>query len=142
MFESALLQVLKNDANLVTLVSTYSGAPAIFSESAPETATLPYIVFRITRSMDNYPAIQKFNVYIDYFNYGVSAVQSRQVAEIIEIILDHTVLQHERYGAIRIFFFSGATVNETDPRAVHYNLMFEARAGRINICKKFTTLGE
>jgi hypothetical protein len=143
MFESALLDVLKNDETLAALVGTFASSPAIFSEFAPEKAVLPYIVFRITRSMDvESRAVQKFTIYVDYFNYGVSGVQSRQAAERIEMLLDRANLQHERYGTIRILFFSGGTVNEDDPRAIHYNLMFDARAGRINYCKRVTTLGE
>jgi hypothetical protein len=143
MFESSLLPVLRDDATLASLVSTFANSPSIFSEFAPEKAAFPYIVFRITRSMDiESEAVQKFNIYVDYFNYGVSGVQSRQAAERIEMLLDRTNLQHARYNSIRIFFFSGGTVNEDDPRAIHYNLMFEARAGRINVCKRFTTIGE
>ena len=141
MFESALLPVLRDDIALSKLVTLFNSSPAIFSEMAPEKAVLPYIVFRITRSMDiDTVVIQKFNIYIDYFDYGISWINSRKAAEKIELLLDRSNLQHDRYGTIRVFFFSGGAVAEDDPRAIHYNLMFEARAGRINFCKRVTTL--
>lgn len=131
MFDSALLAKLQGDPELVALVSDFGGQPAIFSEAAPETAELPYVVFRIERSSTESPAVQKFNVYVDYFNRDTTAVQARAASERIEFVLDRAELEHERYSCIRLFFYSGGIVEDyEDPRAVHYNLLFEARAGR------------
>jgi hypothetical protein len=146
MFESELLPALRDDATLAALESTFTtGAtttPSIFSDFAPQGANLPYIVFHITRSSDDYSAIQKFNIYVDYYDYRQSAVESRQAAERIELLLDGNTLQHERYNSIRIKFFSGGIVAEGDPRSIHYNLLFNARAGRIKACARMTTYGD
>jgi hypothetical protein len=64
---------------------------------------------------------------------------SRVAAERVEFLLDRQRFEHDRYGRIRVFLTSGGTVIETDPRTVHYNLAFSARAGRKKWLKSFTT---
>lgn len=130
MFEGALLTKLAADATLTAYVSTYNGAPAIFSEHAPEGADMPYIVFRITRTADAFPGVQAFTVFVDYYDYDVSASNSRKAAEQIEFLLDRVQLSDARYSNIRLFFSSGGSLEGVDPRTVRYNLMFTARAGR------------
>lgn len=139
MFESALLAKLTGDTTLIKYVSTYFSAPAIFAEFAPESAEMPYITFRITRSADESPAVQKFSIFVDYYDYEKSAVRSRKAAERIELLLDRCELSHDRYSNIRIFFFSGSPLEEDDPRSIHYNLQFMARAGRKNFCDQLDT---
>jgi hypothetical protein len=130
MFESALYNKLRSDTALLSYLNTFGGVPAIFSEYAPEGATMPYLVFRISRSADLSPAVQKFSIFIDYYDNSSSASNSRKAAERIEFILDRVELSHERYSNIRIFFFGGSPLEETDPRIKRYNLQFMARAGR------------
>jgi hypothetical protein len=147
MFESALLDALYGDTELCGYVSQYtvgeSTVPAIFSEVAPKDASLPYIVFKIARSAADSPAMQKFNIYIDYYDYDKSMANSRKAADRIEFILDRANLEHDRYGCIRVFFFSGGSVpDDDDPRSIHYNMLFEARAGRKKWADgNITTLG-
>jgi len=139
MFESALITKLAADDILAYYLTEYSGAPAIFSDLAPEDAVMPYAVVRIIRNSNECPAVQEFTVYVDYFDYDNSAVNSRKAAERIELILDRVHLEHAKYKTIRMFFFSGGPVIEPDPRAIHYNLQFTARAGRINFCDYVST---
>jgi hypothetical protein len=139
MFESALITKLADDNILADILTEYSSAPAIFSDLAPEDAEMPYVVIRIIRSANECPAIQEFTVYVDYFDYDKSAADSRKAAERIELLLDRAHLEHARYKTIRIFFFAGSPVIEPDPRAIHYNLQFSARAGRINFCDYVST---
>jgi hypothetical protein len=139
MFESSLITKLAADVPLQDYLETYGGAPAIFSDLAPENAVMPYAVVRIIRSSNDCPAIQEFTVYVDYFDYDKSAVNSRKAAERIELILGRCELEHARYKCIRIFFFSGGPVLEPDPRSIHYNLQFTARAGRINFSEYIST---
>jgi hypothetical protein len=141
MFESSLLMALQADATITALVSTFMGRPAIFSELAPETAELPYIVFRITRTSNESVAVEQFNLYIDYYDFDTTFKKSRQAAERLEHLLDRGVLEHERYGCIRLFFYSGEQIVEDDPRSIHYNMLFEARAGRKAWSADITTLG-
>lgn len=134
MFESALLTKLASDTILTSYVSTFvengTTSPAIFAEFAPETAQLPYITFRITQSSDEVLAIKQFSIFVDYYDYNKSASNSRKAAERIEFLLDRTIIEHERYSCIRLYFFAGSPIQEEDPRSIHYNLQFQARAGR------------
>jgi hypothetical protein len=142
MFDSALSTALQDDALLATYITSYGGKSAVFSESAPEAATLPYVIFRISRNGGPDRVVQPFNIYIDIFHYGVSSKTVRQAADRIEWLLDGAVLQHERYDTIRLFFYNGAQIeDDEDKRKIHYNLLFEARAGRIKFCESQTTLG-
>lgn len=130
MIESAIISVLKADPELVALLSTHNSEPAIFSEFAPEDAEFPYIVLNVSRSNDEFPGLHAFTIMVDYFDYDVSRKNSRIAAERIEFLLDRAILQHERYDSIRISFFAGSPIPEDDPRSVHYNVQFSARAGR------------
>lgn len=130
MIESAIINRLKSDAALTALLSAHGGQPAIFSELAPEQAALPYLVIRCTRTATDNHAVQEFVVMTDYFNRDVSRANSRAAAERIEFLLDQQILTHERYSDIRINFFAGSPVEGSDPRDVHYNCQFQARATR------------
>lgn len=145
MFESTLLPILRDDPVIPGLVGTYGSGnrPSIFSDFAPEGASLPYIVFTITRISDTDLTIQRFSLNVDFYDYCKSAVNSREFAERIEYLLDRRKLDSTRYGAIRIFKFGGGPVVEDDPRAIHYNMQFEVRAGRKAWGQhNITTIGE
>lgn len=130
MFESAVLSVLQADPELAALVTKYANLPAIFSDAAPEKATMPYVVFQIDRISSNNLPIAQFSLYVDYWDYGTSKAKARNAAERIEFILDRKVLEHERYSTIRVSFFSGGVVEAEDPKEIHYNLQFSVRASR------------
>jgi hypothetical protein len=132
MFEKSLQTILRNDPVLAGYVGTFGAdsSPSIFSEFAPEGAAFPYIVFKISYRSDNDVAIHRFTVDIDYYDMQKSAADSRNAATRIMFLLDHTKIDSDRYGAIRLFFFGGGSVIEDDPRAIHYNMEFDARAGR------------
>jgi hypothetical protein len=132
MIESVILTALTADTELKALVSTFNGQPAIFDGSAPEGVAKPYITFRVTwRHIDLMTT--EFTVFIDFFDYGSSKVKARKAAERAEFIFDGKEFEHERYSNIRFLLSSGDYVPEEDPRTIHYNQMFEARASR----KKF-----
>ncbi len=130
MFESSVLPVLQSDPELTSSITTFANLPAIFSDSAPKGAAMPYIVFRIERLGSNHLPIAQFVLYVDYWDYGTSKVKARKAAERIEFLLDRKVLEHERYSTIRVSFFSGGTVPDDDPKAIHYNQQFSIRASR------------
>ena len=134
MFESSLLTKLTADTELISYLSTFtisgSTTPAIFANHAPEKAEFPYLVFKISQSSSNCLAVKEFNIFIDYYDKDDSESNSRKAVHRIEFLLDRAVLEHERYSYIRLFFFDGDSVEEDDPRAIHYNLQFSARAGR------------
>jgi hypothetical protein len=130
MFESALLEKLKSDTELLSYVSSFAGQPAIFSEFAPEAVEMPYIVFRISRNAtDNLP-VQEFTINIDYYDFEKSSQNSRKSSERMEFILDRAELNHERYDIIRLFFVSGSQVEQSDPRAIFHRMQFSGRAAR------------
>lgn len=134
MFESALLAKLQADTTLVSYVSSFTTGvtttKSIFAEYAPENSVLPYIVFKISPSRTDNLAVKEFNVYVDYYDYNKSRSNCQKAAERIEFVLDRCTLQHARFNYIRMFYFSGGFVEEEDPRAIHYNILFSARAGR------------
>lgn len=127
MFESALHQALAADGDLAELLSTYEGAPAIFSDEAPAKAVEPYLIYRITRLSTENDAVQSFNIYLDYFDTGKSWARSRAAAFRIECMLDKVILTSERFDKIRLFYESDGSVPDTE---IHHNLQFSARATR------------
>lgn len=137
MFESTILQVLQNDAELSSYVSTFAKLPAIFSETAPEGATKPYITFRIAELSPAHTAIARFSLYADYWDYGTSKATARKAAERMKFLLDQKYFEHERYSKIRISFFSAGTVDEDDPLVIHYNQQYSIRACRKSWCEQF-----
>lgn len=132
MFETALLNKLKSDGTLCGYLSTYGGAPSIFSELAPEGVTEAYLVFSISRLETENLAAMAFNAYVDIFAYDTSRVKLRAATERVEFLLDHVTLTDtsNRHDNIRVYFESAGPVPEADPRKLHYNMQFTARAGR------------
>jgi hypothetical protein len=142
MFESSLLDALRTDSALSGLITAFNGAPAVFSDAAPDKAELPYVVFSISRTSTEAAAVHKFDVMIHVYGYGATAKAARDAAERIENLLDRGILQHERYSCIRLFMQSGGLVDDdTDPRSIHQNMLFIARAGRKKWVEEMTTLG-
>jgi hypothetical protein len=138
MFESALINHLRADAELVSYVSTFNLNPSIFSDLAPEGAALPYLVFRILRLSSGVSTIARFSIFFDYFAFDLSRTTARKAVDKLESILDMIILNHDRYGFIRIFYFGGSMIEEPDPRDIHYNLQFSARSTRKNWVKQFS----
>ena len=132
MIEKTILDALKGDATLVSLVSKYDTRPAIFSELAPEKAIEPYITFNITRNESSGDIVlHDFVVMIDWYGRNTSRVNTRIASERIEYIFDNNQFNDDaRYDTIRMWFVSGGWVEERDPRDIHYNQQFTARAGR------------
>lgn len=130
MFESSLISRLSGDTGLVSYLSTYNTSPSIFSEFAPEAAVMPYLIIRIDRLSTDNVAVHDFNIYLDYFDYDVSAANSRKASERIEYLLDYYTMEHDRYSSIRLRFESGGSIIETDPRTVRYNCQVSARGCR------------
>lgn len=145
MFYEALIPILKADVVLKELVGTFGSgsSPSIFSEFAPDDAKTPYIVVNIDQQSNRDVTIELFEVNVDFYDYGKSAVDSREFAERIEYLLDHAKIDSNRYGAIRFFKFDGGPVREDDPRAIHHNMLFQVRAGRKAWGEhNITTIGE
>jgi hypothetical protein len=136
MFESSLLTALKSDNDLVRLISKYNGEPSIFCEAVPEGVALPYITFSISRYEADSLAVDKFNIYVDFWDRSPSSANARLASQRIEFILDCKTLQHDRYDSIRIYHSSGTNVPELNPEEIHYNLQFMARAGRKAWCEQ------
>lgn len=144
MFESSLQTFLKSDATLTSYVSSFSldvgTTPAIFSEFAPESVVKPYLVYRINQSgNDNDKCVATFSIFFDFFGSGKSRVDSRAAMNRLQVILDRKVLEHARFNYIRFYYYSGSSVPEADPRSIHYNMQFYARAGRKNWIDYITT---
>lgn len=139
MFESALHAKLSGDLTLAGYLETFEGRPAVFSEMAPEKAVMPYITFKIDRRQGPDPVVQQFNVYVDFWDFDKSRANSRKAARRIELLLDRSELSTGDYSCVRLFFFSGGPIDEADPREIHQNLQFEARAGRKSFCDNLET---
>ena len=133
MFESSILNVLKNDNEFLSYVSTYKEEPSIFSNSAPENVDFPYVVFSINNTSDEDSVVDAFNVLFNYFDFSYSGKKARLATKRIVELLDRQHLNDDYYDTIRFFHNSINFVErgkEEDPRAQHYNLRFTARAGR------------
>ncbi len=132
MIENVLYKILASDGVLAGYVTTYAGAPAVFSDEAPEDAAMPYIVFSSAGVAADHPAVLRFNVYIDYYDRQKSRVDSRRVGARLQVLLDQKIFSDvaEDYDNVRFYLSSDGTVPDSDPRVIHYNTQFEARAGR------------
>lgn len=130
MIEQIIIDTLKTDAALLQQLSTYKGCPAIFSDSAPQDAILPYLVLTVSRNRGDDSAIQLFNIMIDYFDSGKSRIKSRFAIERIEFTLDNKILKSDRFDSIRTMYFADSSVPHDDPTDIHHNIQFTARAGR------------
>jgi hypothetical protein len=130
MIESAIIAALKADTALAALVTTYESSPAIFSDDAPESATLPYVTIAVSNNSAVDFVIDEFNLYVDYWGAGSSRANSRSAAFRIECALDGKTFSNTRYANIRCRKFSSGPVQDSDPRDIHYNVQFQVRAGR------------
>lgn len=130
MFEAALLTELKRDTELTGYLSEYKGEPSIFSENAPEGAGQMFIVFSIQSTANDFMGIELFTIFVDIYNFNNSWSDCRKAANRVKNWLDTKTLNSDRYDHIRISFFSGSPVPGPDPRDIHYNLQFSARASR------------
>lgn len=134
MWDSALYDKLIGDSELAQFVSTFSGKPSVFSDSAPENVDFPYIVFTINGSTNPDSVVDTFSVEIAHFDFYQSAKRSRLAIRRAIELLDREHLTHSYYQTIRIYrTWSGSAARENedrDPRARHYIARFTARAGR------------
>jgi hypothetical protein len=130
MFEKTVINKLLTDSTLTGLLSVFEGSPAIFSDEAPECATMPYMVVAIQGTTSEGP-VQQFRVDVDFFDYNKSRKNSRIAAQQIEYDLDDNRLTSERYIDLRFMLFSGPTsIQGDDPRDIRVNLQFDVRATR------------
>jgi hypothetical protein len=130
MFEKTVINKLMADSTLTDLLTVYEDYPSIFSNEAPEKATVPYIVVAIQGTTTEGP-VQQFRVDVDFFDYNKSRKNSRIAAQQIEYDLDENRLTSERYIDLRFLLFSGPTsIQGDDPRDIRINLQFDVRATR------------
>jgi len=129
MIEDIVYNNCVSDSALAATLSTFAGAPAVFSELAPETAERPFIVYRVVPSgVDG--AIMSFYVFVDYYDLNTSRVKSRTAVERVMHLFDQMIFQGANLTDVRFVYFSGSPVESEDPRDVHYNLQFSARGTR------------
>jgi len=130
MIEATILGVLAADTELKSYVTVFNSAPAIFSDSAPEGAVKPYIIFNVKEKGSGSKEITKFNLKTEFWDYDVSPVNSRKAAKRMEELLDYKSFDSADYTCIRPEFFSGGDVEDPDPRMVRYNQLYDVRAIR------------
>jgi hypothetical protein len=132
MFEASLLPILKNDSVIAEYVSVYNSAAAVFSDVAPEDAELPFAETTIQENAVGDSVVASFIVSVDYYVHDESGANARKFCErVIELLDGHQIDNDLRYHKIRLFISSGPQrIDEGDPRDVHYQVQFSARAGR------------
>lgn len=131
MFEASLISLLAADSALVALLSSFEGAPAIFSSVAPQKATRPYIVFDIDKFSVENLAASSFSVVLDIYIRKESGKDMRDIATRITYICDRVIMDNDtRFGQIRLFYEDGREVENTDIKIRHYVVRLSARAGR------------
>lgn len=133
MFESALIATLRSDVTLAALVDTYRSAPAIFTGAAPEQMgpDARYIIVTIDQNSPPDTTIDNFTINLDYYAHGTSWADARAAAFRVIELLDRIHLDHERYGAVRLFRDGATPIHDpSDPLEIHYNSRVYARGGR------------
>jgi hypothetical protein len=129
MIEDALYTAITGDAATTALLSTHCSAPAVFNRFSPEGVDCVYLVYRVDLTSVDL-TMDRFNIYIDTYDYGASTVAVQNVVEALENLLDISVLTSDRYSSIRFRRFSGGFVNNSDPRSIQYNVQYSARGSR------------
>ncbi len=134
MFEKTLINLLAADSDLQSLLSTFSGNPAIFSNAAPQKAERPYIVFDIDKIAVENLAASGFDVVLDIYHRQESGKELREIAERIEFVCDRALIRTDdggRFQAIRLYYEDGREIeNDSDIKIRHYVVRLSARAGR------------
>ena len=130
MFYSEIIDVLRTDPKITAIVYTYENLPSIFSDEAPEGAEKPYIVVRIESSPFSDKVVSTSNLYIDYYDYNKSRVDTDSVAIAIEDLLDSNKLRTENLTDIRFSLMNTGYIPASDPRTIHHNSTFSCRAAR------------
>jgi len=137
-FYSELIACLQSDAAVAATVSTYkvkvgvtiSDVPSVFRDLAPEKAKLPYIVVAIDSRKDPASIIKVADVKIDYYDHKKSRALADQSAKAVEDLLDLALMNSADYNHIRFKLSDDGYIPQTDPRIIHYNTTFSARASR------------
>jgi len=133
MFEKTLINLLAADSDLQSLLSTFSGNPAIFSSAAPQKAERPYIVFDIDKIAVENLAASGFDIVLDIYHRQESGVEIREIAERIEFVCDRALIRVDaggRFQAIRIYYEDYREVENSDVKIRHGVVRLSARAGR------------
>ena len=131
MFEASVLSVITVDATLISYLSTHKEAPSMFFNSAPEGVDFNYLVFDILdEGNEDDPAIDLFVLTFSLFGYSKSGADIQDAAKRIVELLDHTHLSSSYYDTIRIYKREIRFIPKDDPKAQHYRVSFDARAGR------------
>lgn len=127
MYGELVYSTLTGNAELVSLLSEYSGEPSIFERSAPEGVPFRYVVYRIDKhGVDG--AISRYNLVIDLFDFGLDATGAHRAVVIIENLFKYKTFHTEQLSNIRHFEADIIPVPEPDHRAIHYSVRIEARA--------------
>ena len=133
MFEKTLINLLAADSDLQTLLSSFSGNPAIFSSAAPQKAERPYIVFDIDKLAPENLAAAAFDIVLDVYHRQESGKELREIAERIEFVCDRAFIDVDaggRFQGIRLFYEDGREIENQDVKIRHYVVRLSARAGR------------
>ena len=131
MFEASLISLLAGDSALQTLLATFEGAPAIFTNVAPQKAIRPYIVFDIDKLSVENLAASGFTIDLHTYIRVESGKEMREIATRITYVCDRVVLDNDtRFGQIRLFWESGREIENSDIKIRHYVTTLSARAGR------------
>jgi hypothetical protein len=134
MFEKSFIDLLNSDLELPSLLSTFPSTPnvsAIFSDSAPQNAIAPYMVFDIQKTSDENLAEASFDVNVDIYTNNMSSKILREIAERVEFICDRSHINNDdRFNTIRLYYENGGLIQDSDIKVKHYNMLISARGGR------------
>lgn len=144
MLAEAVYTKMVNDMELVSMISTYEGFPAIFENDAQPGAKFLYITFRMEDSPGTGLFLKrKFTLYIDVWDYqeGGDTTEAKRVSSRIEELFDRKRLEHPDYGIIQCYMQTRGLIREGDgdrdstkeTAIIHITHQFEVTAWR----KKF-----
>lgn len=132
MIEKTVLDILKADTVLISLLTKYEGRPAVFSDAAPEKAVQPYLTFYIERDNTQTSIVQTMTIFVEFWDDTKSSVNARAASERIEFLFGFQIFKNidSRYCSIRTWFNTGGWIDEGDPRKIRYNNIIDVRAAR------------
>lgn len=128
--ESAVITHLRSVTNVTQYVSTFSGAPAIFSDEAPQQASGIYVVLNVNRISTDNLGVDSFLIDIDIYGGRNESVSIRALTLAIEFALDRDILDCDNYKTIRFYAETEGFIDNRDIQIKHYNMQFSARGSR------------
>jgi hypothetical protein len=128
--EASITKLLRADPSVTQYLNTFNGSPAIFSDTAPQQAQRPYLVFDVQKAASDNLAVDQFIIDVDIYGGRNDTANIRALTMFVEFALDREILNCDNYKTVRFYQESEGFVDNRDIKIVHYNMQFSARGSR------------